>query len=182
MAGQENLQIVREIFAAWNAHDIEAFVKRLDQKATWESDAFPAPFSGHEGGRQFFRLYIGAFPDLHLDIEQILAIDPYVIVRWRSTGTHLGKLGDIQPTARKVAARRACNGQACAAVLAETQVVAVLRVTPRALHVGSPSEPSWSRSKGAAKVALGGRLVKDGPLRVGRPSSDRSREQLIGPL
>jgi predicted ester cyclase len=44
----------------------------------------------------------GAFPDLHLDIEQILAVDPYVIVRWRSTGTHLGRLGDIQPTARKV--------------------------------------------------------------------------------
>ena len=41
-------------------------------------------------------------PDLHLDIEQILAVDPYVIVRWRSTGTHFGKLGDIQPTARKV--------------------------------------------------------------------------------
>ena len=26
MAGEENLQIVREIFAAWNADDIEAFV------------------------------------------------------------------------------------------------------------------------------------------------------------
>jgi len=91
MAGQENLQIVREIFAAWNAHDIEAFVKRLDQKTTWESDAFSAPFSGHEGARQFFKLYVGAFPDLHLDIEQILAVDPYVIVRWRSTGTHFGK-------------------------------------------------------------------------------------------
>src|SRR2546428_6594401 len=60
MAGQESLQIVREIFAAWNAHDIEAFVKRLDQKTTWESDAFPAPFSGHEGARQFFKLYVGA--------------------------------------------------------------------------------------------------------------------------
>ena len=56
MAGQENLQIVREIFAAWNAHDIEAFAKRLDQKTTWESDVFPAPFSGHEGARQFFKL------------------------------------------------------------------------------------------------------------------------------
>jgi hypothetical protein len=32
MAGQDNLHIAREIFAAWNAHDIEAFVKRLDTK------------------------------------------------------------------------------------------------------------------------------------------------------
>jgi hypothetical protein len=53
MAGQDNLHIAREIFAAWNAHDMEGFVKRLDAKTTWESDAFPAPFSGHEGARKF---------------------------------------------------------------------------------------------------------------------------------
>ena len=49
MAGQDNLHIVREIFAAWNAHDVEGLVKRLDTKTTWKSDAFPAPFSGHKG-------------------------------------------------------------------------------------------------------------------------------------
>src|SRR3989441_12566917 len=102
MAGQEKLQIVREIFAAWNAHAIEAFVKRLDQKTTWDSDAFPAPFSGHEGARQLFKLYVAAFPDLHLNSQQILAVDPYGIVRWRSTGTHFCKLADLQPTAREV--------------------------------------------------------------------------------
>lgn len=49
MAGQDNLHIVREIFAAWNAHDVEGLVKRLDTRTTWKSDAFPAPFSGHKG-------------------------------------------------------------------------------------------------------------------------------------
>jgi hypothetical protein len=49
MAGQHNLHIVREIFAAWNAHDVEGLVKRLDTKTTWKSDAFPAPFSGMKG-------------------------------------------------------------------------------------------------------------------------------------
>jgi hypothetical protein len=44
--------------------------KRLDTKTTWESDVFPAPFSGHEGARQFFKVYLTAFPDLHLDIQQ----------------------------------------------------------------------------------------------------------------
>jgi len=103
MAGGNNLHIVRELFAAWNAHDVEAFLKRLDQKTVWESDAFPAPFSGHEGARQFFKLYLTAFPDLRLDIEQLLAADSYVIVRWRCTGTHLGPLAAISPTGRKVA-------------------------------------------------------------------------------
>ena len=102
MAGQDNLHIVRESFAAWNAHDVDAFVKRLDAKTTWESDVFPAPFSGHEGARQFFKLYITAFPDLHLDIEQILAAgDSHVVVRWRSTGTHRGPLATVAATGRK---------------------------------------------------------------------------------
>ena len=74
MAGQDNLHIAREIFAAWNAHDAEAFLKRLNTKTTWESDAFPASFSGHEGARQFLKLYVTAFPDLHLDIEQIFPL------------------------------------------------------------------------------------------------------------
>jgi len=85
MAGQDNLHIARENFAAWNAHDVEAFVKRLDTKTIWESDAFPAPFVGHEGARQFFKLYLTAFPDLHLDMEAILpAGESHVVVRWRS--------------------------------------------------------------------------------------------------
>jgi steroid delta-isomerase-like uncharacterized protein len=102
MAGPDNLHIARAIFAAWNAHDEEAFLKRLDTKTTWESDAFPASFSGHEGARQFLKLYVTAFPDLHLDIEQILAAgDSHVVVRWRSRGTHLGTLADVPATGRK---------------------------------------------------------------------------------
>ena len=89
MAGQDNLPVVRGSFAAWNAHDVEGFVKGLDTKTKWESDVFPAPFVGHEGARQFFKLYLTAFPDLHLDIEQILpAGENHVVIRWRSSGTH----------------------------------------------------------------------------------------------
>ena len=106
MNTQDNVHLVRESFAAWSAHDIEGFVKRLDTKTVWESDVFPAPFVGHEGARQFFKLYVTAFPDLHLDIEQILAAgDQHVVVRWRSTGTHLGPLADILPTGRKTTLR-----------------------------------------------------------------------------
>jgi steroid delta-isomerase-like uncharacterized protein len=102
MPGQDNLHIARQSFAAWNSHDTEAFIKTLDAKTTWESDAFPAPFVGHDAARQFFKLYVTAFPDLHLDIEQILASgDSHVVVRWRSSGTHLGPLADIPATGRK---------------------------------------------------------------------------------
>src|SRR5438067_4265429 len=97
MAAQDHVHILREVFAAWNAHDAEGFLKRLDTKTVWETDVFPAPFAGHEGARQFFKLYVTAFPDLHLDIEQMVAAgDSHVLVRWRSKGTHLGPLAQVQ--------------------------------------------------------------------------------------
>ncbi len=109
MAGQDNLSIVRKSFAAWNAHDVEGFVKGLDAKTTWESDVFPAPFAGLEGARQFFKVYVTAFPDLHLDIEQILSAgDNHVVVRWRSRGTHKGPLAQISATGRK-ASNHGCS-------------------------------------------------------------------------
>jgi len=109
MATHDNVHLVRESFAAWNAHDIEGFVKRLDTKTVWESDVFPAAFVGHEGARQFFKLYVTAFPDLHLDIEQIVAAgENHVVVRWRSSGTHLGPLAGSLPTGRK-ATLRGCS-------------------------------------------------------------------------
>jgi len=74
----------------------------LDTKTIWESDTFPAPFVGHEGARQFFKLYLTAFPDLHLDVEAILpAGESHVVVRWRSNGTHKGPLANIAATGRK---------------------------------------------------------------------------------
>jgi len=99
MTGQDNLHIAREIFAAWNAHDVEGFVKRLDTKTTWESDVFPAPFSGHEGARQFFKVYLTAFPDLHLDIQQMLAAgDGHVYLPPRHRGPARGE-GEVSAKA-----------------------------------------------------------------------------------
>jgi steroid delta-isomerase-like uncharacterized protein len=45
-------------------------------------------------------MYVRAFPDLHFEIEQILASADYVITRWRATGTHGGELMGIPPTNR----------------------------------------------------------------------------------
>lgn len=102
MAAQNDLQLVREIFAAWNAHDLHAYIKRLDASASVESDAFPAPFRGHEGARQFFQVYLTAFPDLRLDVEQLLGAGGFVTARWRATGTHRGPLMGIAPSGQKV--------------------------------------------------------------------------------
>jgi steroid delta-isomerase-like uncharacterized protein len=101
MSPPDHLHIVREVFAAWNAHDLNGYLKRIDQKCLSESDAFPEPFRGHDGARRFFQIYLTAFPDLHLDIEQVLPAGDHVVVRWRSTGTQRGPLMSVAPTHKR---------------------------------------------------------------------------------
>jgi ketosteroid isomerase-like protein len=42
MTQQDNIQIVRHIFEAWNEHDPDRYVKLLDEKHVVESDTLRA--------------------------------------------------------------------------------------------------------------------------------------------
>ena len=45
---------------------------------------------GPEGLKQVLQLFLGAFPDLHITIDDLIASGDRVAARWHSTGTHLG--------------------------------------------------------------------------------------------
>ena len=101
MPEQENLQVVRKGFEAWNAHDPDRFVALLAEGFVSESDNWPAPVRGQEAVRQMMHMYIGAFPDLHFNVVQMLESGDYVVSRWHSTGTHQGELMGIPATNRR---------------------------------------------------------------------------------
>jgi steroid delta-isomerase-like uncharacterized protein len=88
MSEQDNVRIARQGWAAWNAHDPDSFVKLIADDFVSESDTLPTPLRGRDGARQSMQMYIKAFPDLHFDIEQMIASGEYVITRWHGTGTH----------------------------------------------------------------------------------------------
>jgi ketosteroid isomerase-like protein len=81
MTQQDNIQIVRHIFEAWNKHDVERYGKLPDEKHVVESDTRPAPLTGRDAGRQFMQMYVSVFPDLHFDIDQIFGEGDYVTTR-----------------------------------------------------------------------------------------------------
>ena len=101
MREQDNMKYARLIFDAWNAHDPERFVTLLDEKQVLESDTLPQTLTGRDAARQFFLVYVNAFPDLRFEIDQMLAVDDYVITRWTATGTHGGELMGLPPTNRR---------------------------------------------------------------------------------
>src|SRR5690242_11100853 len=53
---------------------------------------------GPEVVKETVRMYRAAFPDLRITIEDSIAEDDEVLLRWRSEGTHRGDLAGLAPT------------------------------------------------------------------------------------
>lgn len=100
---------VREAFergtAAFNAHDIDGFAEVLADDVV-----FQAPGGLHGQGKaacaEFYRGWLSAFPDAHVDVHRVHIVDDVVVEEGTLTGTHNGILrgpkGDVPPTGRPV--------------------------------------------------------------------------------
>jgi steroid delta-isomerase-like uncharacterized protein len=60
------------------------------------------PIQGREAVKQFIGMYLGAFPDFQITIEDMIAEGDKVAVRHTTTATHLGELMGIPPTGKRV--------------------------------------------------------------------------------
>lgn len=50
----------------------------------------------------FHRPFLSAFPDLHLDVQNVVAGPAEAVVRWTFTGTHANEFLGIPPSGRKL--------------------------------------------------------------------------------
>ncbi len=108
MAENENIQIAHQQIAALNARDLDKYLERIDSSYVGESETLPGPVHGPEGVRQMLNMIFTAFPDLRLEVEQLLASGDHVVARLRMTGTHKGNFAGIAPTNKNVS-WQACN-------------------------------------------------------------------------
>jgi steroid delta-isomerase-like uncharacterized protein len=104
----DNLEIAKKAIAAINAHDIDTYLQFIDDSYVAESEIYPAPVHGKGGARQSMQTMLQAFPDIHFEIEQMLASGDHVVSRVLVTGTHQGNFAGIPPTGRQVSWRM-CN-------------------------------------------------------------------------
>lgn len=57
---------------------------------------------GLEGTKMLASIFFGAYPDIRLTIEDLLAEGDKVMARWTARGTHKGELMGIAPTGKEV--------------------------------------------------------------------------------
>jgi steroid delta-isomerase-like uncharacterized protein len=92
--------------AAFNAHDFDAFAAVLADDVRFEAPG-GARLSGKQACVEFYRGWIGAFPDAQVEVDAVHHVDDRLIVEEGTfTGTHDGALrtpgGDIPATGRSV--------------------------------------------------------------------------------
>jgi steroid delta-isomerase-like uncharacterized protein len=92
---------MRSTYERINAGDIAGF-----------GDLVADDFVEHQGGPglpptkqetlQFFRILLDAFPDMRLNVEDLIASENKTVARVKATGTHKGEFMGVPPTGTRV--------------------------------------------------------------------------------
>ena len=101
MSEHENRRIAAEAISALNAHDLDRHSALLHESCLLETELAP-PAQGRKEVRRVFESILQGFPDLQLEVEQILVAGDQAITCWHATGTHKGEYAGAPATNRKV--------------------------------------------------------------------------------
>ena len=90
---------------AVNSGDVELIAKVIDEVVDPDlvfHAPVPSDVTGVEALKQVWVTLLGAFPDLHVAIEDVVAEGDKVVYRNTVTGTHQGEYRGLPPTGRSV--------------------------------------------------------------------------------
>ncbi len=101
MSIEENKEINRRVVEEFlNKGNIDFIDELYDENYIGHMP--PDEIKGSEGQKQFFSMFLSAFPDLNLSIQDQIAEGDMVSSRQIFTGTHKGEFQGIAPTGKKV--------------------------------------------------------------------------------
>lgn len=92
---------MRRMYDLINAGDVESFGEMMADDFI-DHEELPGLAPTKDGVMAFFRMYLGAFPDLRMSAEDVIASGDKVVARVRATGTHRGDLLGMPATGRPV--------------------------------------------------------------------------------
>jgi len=102
MSAASNRALIQRFYdEGWNGNNLDVYDELVTDDFV-DHQAIPGLPSGRDGFKQLNVMFRSAFPDVWVDVDNIVAEDDKVACRWTSTGTHTGELFGIPPTNRKV--------------------------------------------------------------------------------
>jgi len=112
-----NKKVVRRLFEeVWNKGNLPLADELFAPNYEHHDASTPDVGRGPESEKKRATLYRTAFPDIRLNIEDIIAEGETVMARWSCLGTHKGDLSGIAPTGKQfnisgVSIARFANGK-----------------------------------------------------------------------
>lgn len=102
----DNIAIVKRLFCeVWNNRQLDIATELFSPVVVLQYDQ--GELKGIKNWEEkFYRPLIEALPDVHIEIEEIIAHQDLVITRWRARGTHSAPLYGVHPTGETIE----CNG------------------------------------------------------------------------
>jgi steroid delta-isomerase-like uncharacterized protein len=97
----DHIATLEQMYERINARDVDGFCDQLADDFV-EHEVTPGLSPNKDGVRQFFTMYIAAFPDLRMEPEDILASGDKVVARLRCTGTNTGDFMGMPATGKSV--------------------------------------------------------------------------------
>lgn len=101
MSTEENKAIKRQEYEAVNQKNLDALDEVIASDVI-SHPARPGHTPGLEGVKRMFSSLHAAFPDLHIDVEDMVAEGDKVVDRITASGTHQGEFMGIAPTGNRV--------------------------------------------------------------------------------
>lgn len=100
-AQQNRDNILRFYEEGWNQNN-HALYEEFVHPNFIDHQAIPGMPEGREGFKSLQVIFKGAFPDLHMTVDDVIAEPNKVACRWTGSGTQTGELFGIPATGHKV--------------------------------------------------------------------------------
>ncbi len=101
MSAEENEAIARRGYEAINQKNLDALDEVVASDMI-DHDPAPGQAPGLEGVKQYFSSLHTAFPDVQMNVEDMIAEADKVVARVSVSGTHQGEFMGIDPTGNRV--------------------------------------------------------------------------------
>ena len=99
---EENKALIRRFFQeVWDNKNLDIFDELVAADSV-DHELPPGLPSGREGGKAYLGIFLTAFPDTNMTIEDQMADGDRVVTRWTAVGTHTAELMGIPATNKQV--------------------------------------------------------------------------------
>ena len=98
---EQNRDVVRRLIDALDRHDFDALDRILAEDFAWHGGSF-GEVEGREAFKQLAAPFYAAFPDLRIELHDLIAERDLVMTRFTTTGTHEAEFSGVAATGKQM--------------------------------------------------------------------------------